>query len=259
VKLIKKGLSHRQIFKFVLINLKMVDTKFKKGLVPWNKGKRGVMPVPWNKGIKTKKPAWNSEKKNPYSKETLKKMSLAAKVSINTGRFTKGHKFSEKTLKKISKSQLKRFSDPEQIKIISDAHLGNEPWNKGKTDVYSEGTLKMIRESRLKQIFPKKDSIIETKIQNFLQQLGIDFLKHKIMKEIKYSYQCDIFIPSMNLIIECDGNYWHKYPVGTERDLIRTKDLVEKGFNVLRLWESDIKKMEIKDFMEKIKPFDKFR
>jgi hypothetical protein len=24
-----------------------------KGHVPWNKGKRGVMPTPWNKGIKT--------------------------------------------------------------------------------------------------------------------------------------------------------------------------------------------------------------
>ena len=27
-------------------------TAFEKGLIPWNKNKKGVMPIPWNKGIK---------------------------------------------------------------------------------------------------------------------------------------------------------------------------------------------------------------
>ena len=61
----------------------------------------------------------------------------------------------------------------------------------------------------------------------------------------------------MNLIIECDGNYWHKYPVGREIDNLRTNELIDKGFKVLRLWESDIKKMNFKDFIERIKPFEK--
>ncbi|GAG67123.1 unnamed protein product [marine sediment metagenome] len=41
----------------------------------------------------------------------------------------------------------------------------------------------------------------------------------------------------MNLVIECDGDYWHKYPVGRDIDHIRTKELIQKGFKVLRLWE----------------------
>jgi len=32
---------------------------FKKKSVPWNKGKKGVMPTPWNKGLKTGEKPWN--------------------------------------------------------------------------------------------------------------------------------------------------------------------------------------------------------
>ena len=104
-----------------------------------------------------------------------------------------------------------------------------------------------VRKNRATQIFPKFDSSIEVKIQNYLKQLKIDFFTHQHIK-INHGYQCDILIPSINLVIECDGNYWHKYPIGTEIDHIRTKELIEKGFKILRLWESDIKNMKLNDF-----------
>ncbi len=107
------------------------------------------------------------------------------------------------------------------------------------------------RKQRQKQIFPMNDSSIEIKIQNFLKELNIEYFAHKYMN-IKHDYQCDILIPSMNLVIECDGNYWHKYPVGLEKDHIRTNELIEKGFSVLRLWESEIKVMNINDFENKL-------
>ncbi len=106
---------------------------------------------------------------------------------------------------------------------------------------------KQQREKRVNQIFPKKDTSIEVKIQNFLKQLGIEFFTHQYMK-IEHGYQCDILIPSINLVIECDGDYWHKYPIGNDVDHIRTKELIEKGFKVLRLWEFEIKSMKLNDF-----------
>ena len=57
----------------------------------------------------------------------------------------------------------------------------------------------------------------------------------------------------MNMVIECDGNYWHSYPTGTEIDNIRTKELIEKGFKVLRLWEFEIKDMDLDKFKDKLK------
>ncbi len=44
----------------------------------------------------------------------------------------------------------------------------------------------------------------------------------------------------------------HKYPVGLPKDHIRTKELIEKGFKVLRLWERDINKININTFQNKL-------
>ena len=71
--------------------------------------------------------------------------------------------------------------------------------------------------------------------------------------KIEHGYQCDILIPSMNMVIEVDGDYWHKYPIGNDIDKIRTKELIEKGFKVLRLWEIDIKSMELNQFKRILK------
>ena len=114
-----------------------------------------------------------------------------------------------------------------------------------------------LKETRTNQIIPIKDTRIEVKIQNFLKELGIEFFTHQYMKDIEHSYQCDILIPALNIVIECDGDYWHKYPVGLEKDHIRTKELIEKGFKVLRLWECEIKEMDINKFRGRLDGGDK--
>ena len=97
--------------------------RFKKGNVPWSKGKKGL-----NKGFKhsdeTKQRLSESKKgaKNPMfgkhpSDETQKKRSNSLK----------GHKVSDETRRKLSK-----------------ANKGHMPWNTGKTEVYSETHLKKI-------------------------------------------------------------------------------------------------------------------
>jgi very-short-patch-repair endonuclease len=108
------------------------------------------------------------------------------------------------------------------------------------------------KEVRKNLIFPLKDSKIEVKIQNFLKELGITFFTHQYM-HIEHGYQCDILVPAMNLVIECDGDYWHSYPTGTEIDHIRTRELIENGFKVLRLWEFEINKMTLEEFKDKLK------
>ena len=110
---------------------------------------------------------------------------------------------------------------------------------------------RLYAEGKIKQLMPKKDTSIEIKIQNFLKELNLEYFTHQYMK-IEHGYQCDILIPSMNLVIEADGNFWHHYPTRTDLDNIRTKEMLEKGFKVLRLWEVEIKEMDINEFKELI-------
>ncbi len=127
-----------------------------------------------------------------------------------------------------------------------------------KSRIISKETRVKMKEHRKNQILPLKDTSIEIKIQNFLSQLHIEFITHKYIKEIEHAYQCDIFIPSLNLIIECDGCYWHNCPFchisknietnNLDKDKLRTIELKQKGFKVLRLWEHDIKNLDIDKF-----------
>jgi very-short-patch-repair endonuclease len=172
-----------------------------------------------------------------HSLETRKKLSLIKKKMYKEGKIKLplqiGYHHTEDTKKIIGLGAKKGIKPFNYGKIMTKEDYPNWGW----------------RTSRKNQIFPLKDSLIEIKIQNFLKALNIEFFAHNYMN-INHAYQCDIFIPSMNLVIECDGKYWHNYPVGRDIDKIRTSELIGKGFKVLRLWEDEIKTMDLNCFKE---------
>lgn len=88
----------------------------------------------------------------------------------------------------------------------------------------------------------------EREFKKLLKELKIDFEVQKIIGNKIF----DFYIPSANLIIEVDGNYWHgdleKYEVlnNMQKKNIRNdafKDSLAKGlgYNIERVWESDLK------------------
>ncbi len=186
--------------------------------------------------------------------ETIEKIkkTLLEHYKNNQGQFA-GRTHKESTKQKMRDYRIGKSTSPETRKKQSIIKLNyfkiNVSHSKGRT--LSAEHIQKIKNARAKQITPIKDTSIEIKIQNFLKGLDIDFITHNYMK-IKHGYQCDIFIPSMNLVIECDGDYWHNYPVGLDKDHIRTRELIENGFKVLRLWERDINKMELEDMEREI-------
>ncbi len=229
-----------------------VGTRFKKGNKPWNTGLNGEEYLSHLKDGKV----WNKGKKGykvhtEEHKEKLRKSFTGNKYREGLAPWNKGKTYSsvpcpQDKKDKISNSLKGHPCYKDKARSIKQSKTLKK-WYKN----HPEAIVKFTERRKYIKL-PKKDSTIEVKIQNYLKQLGIDFFTHQYMKEIEHGYQCDILIPSINLVIECDGDYWHKYPVGLERDHIRTKELIEKGFKVLRLWECEIRKMDLEEFKIKL-------
>lgn len=241
------------------------STQFKKGQKPWNTGLKGEEMFShfkngkvWNKGVTGYK-IHTEEHKEKLRKSFTGNKYREGKEPWNKG--TKGLYKSPKT--------------PEVRKRISDSLKGHPCYkdkvrgrnisiaNKKHYKEHPERAEK-FRILRSKMKIPMTDSTIEIKVQNFLKDLHVEFLTHQHMK-IDHAYQCDVYIPSMNLVIECDGDYWHGNPnkysnedltekqkKQKKRDSARTKELIEKGYRVIRIWENEIRVMSINDFKEKI-------
>jgi len=78
---------------------------------------------------------------------------------------------------------------------------------------------------------------IEVSAAQALRMQGIEFEEQKVIGP----FICDIFVSSMNLDIECDGDYWHSLPNMKKRDRMRDSWFWRNGYRVLRLTEREIR------------------
>lgn len=99
---------------------------------------------------------------------------------------------------------------------------------------------------------------IERIVKKQLIDNNIEFEQQYVVRKEKGYQLPDFYIPGLNLIIECNGDYWHMNPnkykpydynetIKSTAEEIWEKDnskielYKSKGYNVLVLWEHDIK------------------
>jgi very-short-patch-repair endonuclease len=82
-----------------------------------------------------------------------------------------------------------------------------------------------------------KDTGIELKIEEELKNRGINYQKHVPLCKVAL---VDFYLPEYRIVIQCDGDYWHKFPVGKEKDAKQDAVLTFNGFSVYRFWEHEI-------------------
>ncbi|MFS0822779.1 DUF559 domain-containing protein [Bacillus sp. 1P02SD] len=122
-------------------------------------------------------------------------------------------------------------------------------WNSGKTGIYNDETIQKIRLATLKQMENQtfQKTSIEKKLEQLLKDLKINYKYSFVLEKRQY----DFLLPNLNLIIECDGDYWHAnpkyYPIPLdwqkERIIIdQEKDQIamKNGYCIIRFWEDDI-------------------
>lgn len=122
-------------------------------------------------------------------------------------------------------------------------------WNSGKTGIYSEETIEKIRQSTLKQMEEQtfRKTNIEIIMEKFLKSNHINYKYSFILQKRQY----DFLLVDYNLIIECDGDYWHANPKfypnpadwqieRIKNDHIKNEIAKRNNFKIIRFWEDDI-------------------
>ena len=105
----------------------------------------------------------------------------------------------------------------------------------------------------------KKNTSIELKIGSFLNSINETFYSNYI----KDGFSFDFYLPTYNVVIECQGDYWHMNPrkyntpdniqtKNINRDNKKLKYLNDNKYKYLFLWEYDIKN-NFDDIKEKLK------
>lgn len=78
-------------------------------------------------------------------------------------------------------------------------------------------------------------------MKEILNGLGIQY---QFQKRIG-SMMVDFYIPDSNTVVFVDGEYWHNYPEGTEKDRMQGEVLKNSGYGVKRFWAEDVLKRKV--------------
>jgi G:T-mismatch repair DNA endonuclease (very short patch repair protein) len=180
------------------------------------------------------------------------------KLQVGKGNPFFGKKHTKESLIKISKSKKGQNSGnqnhmkQEKYRQMS-RDIMRSNWDNGILDrkVISEQMKQTQRSGKIKSVIVSKK---EKEIVNELKSLGFNPI-HSYRVDSKI---CDMFIPSLNLIIEYFGDYWHCNPKKYEPNYFNQKknkfawelwdydkkkiDLIKSyGYNLEVVWEGDLK------------------
>jgi G:T-mismatch repair DNA endonuclease (very short patch repair protein) len=147
--------------------------------------------------------------------------------------------------KKSWNSGLDKNQDPRISWGEKSSLSAKERWKNLSQQEKDERIFILNKSSKLK----KKDTKIEIKMGSLLTNLGVDFIKQHQVK----NWVFDFYLPEINLVIECQGDYWHANPnifdhnnlsemqmKNIERDERKRKYLAENNINHLFFWENEI-------------------
>ena len=193
---------------------------------------------PWNKGIKL-----TEEQKAKQNTEGLKKGREYWKGKKNVG---------------------------QKERMLGEA---NPNWNGGVNKIRKEkGSLS--RPGQLNGMFGKNhttsaiEKMRQAKLQNYKDGIyksksaGECQLAEELQKKFpdlvwqytipNYHRIYDMYIPSLNLIVEYDGDYWHREEKYLSKDRKDTAKAIKQGFKIFRYWESIVKQKGIDNIVEDI-------
>jgi G:T-mismatch repair DNA endonuclease (very short patch repair protein) len=196
-----------------------------------------------NKNIKTFSKDRVIACRNHFNK--LKGTSLckpcSLKLQVGEGNPFYGKTHKKETIDEISKSRTgKHCGDANHMKKNEYRELSRNRMksNWSKNILTKEKMSEQLKETRrLGKIKSGITSKKEKEIGVFLKSLGLNYIpSYRVDSKI-----CDIYIPSLNLIIEYFGDYWHCNPNKYSEDYFNQK----KNMSAKEIWDYDKMKIDL--------------
>jgi very-short-patch-repair endonuclease len=115
--------------------------------------------------------------------------------------------------------------------------------NQGHREFYSTPEGKALRSANgVKSVLIQaknktRRTSIEIKMADELSARGIEYIEQYSLGN---KFALDFFLPEYGIVIECDGDYWHRLPKAILRDKAKNAYVKACGFSMYRFWESEI-------------------
>ena len=169
----------------------------------------------------------------------LKRKHLPKYLKENLRIKNTGKKLTEETKNKISDSLkgIKRIFTEEHKEKLRKLRLGKQSHRKGLSQIKEYGKEKAneLKEKNRQNAINTLSQLKKSKISQAEKILKKYFIKNNInfIHQWKYKYGiADFFLPDFNMIVECDGEYWHSKPDYIIRDKRKRDYLRKKGYIV---------------------------
>jgi len=236
----RKGSHHKESSKLKLSNNKDRAKKISDKL----KGKPGHPS--WCKGL-------TKDTDERVAKGTLA-MTLTKQRKFKNGEYTY---ITDDYRKKLSIANTGKRHTKETIQKIKlntkGKNKGHPAWNKGERKETNLSVAKyankLLGKKRTYVISPRKDNKPEKKLQLLLSYTEYCFIPHFYIhikttlpyivsykdesgyefvkkNQTDFGYHCDVYVPNLDLILECDGMYWHGYDYWIHDERIVKQSLV---------------------------------
>lgn len=189
--------------------------------------------MPWPKGRKRseeeKQKIRESNIRTAQSHESKAKRSEATKRNWQNPEYRKQQTERLKNKWKSDKDYREKMLEVQHSKKNSDET--RKRMSKARIEYYKEHS---------DSLFSLKPTSIELKVKEQLDMLGVRYIQQKRINDGKRNYFLDFYIPSLRLVIECNGDYWHTLPDKIERDKNLEKYVKSTGRNIIFIWEHEI-------------------
>lgn len=220
---------------------------------------------------------WNSDKNKAHMIELQLTQSVSksridsVKKAVSLPAYRQNH---SQIMKLVVAKNPDKFSVTLGPKLVGINHpqFGKSNWQRWFEKYGAvEADRRLIDWKTKNKLFTKsRETKIELAVHKILRDNDIDFITQ--FSDIG-KYYVDIFIPSKNLVLEVDGDFWHAnpklydaekilpFPRGPkmakeiwERDRIRQSEIESLGYNVVRVFGSEISESYILELLSRYSP-----